>query len=534
MSTISQQTQELINKYKEWWSSIQPKENPSPTVHVDEIAAGVASFYERIRGIIEWREEHLLRKTAIERIFRRRLLLKKEGEKIAGFLTLELVRGGHFKNDSIPETKVEEVQRSVDKYTLILEKSVSKTDQEKEILQKWIMGIAACEIEAILDPPIKQEALIDYMTELMKDRIVINEGPLVISGMQESEKYIQIYIACQRALFKLDNSLIIYYILKRKYPDWLKLPQLDIEEITANISTLKNAIEKALFHPWSDRFYNVCEKYDTPYLILGDILEKNPSGAEETIANPEALETAIKDAYGERFAKLKKRLNRAAVYSTLSIFLTKIFAAFLIEVPVDRYITHAFDYQVLGINIIFPPLLMLFLVVTIKPPKPQNLQRVIMETIKIAYETEKKDSYEVRSPAKRNRLISSIISSIYIITFLGTYGGIIAILSSLNFGLISMAIFLLFFSLISYAGVKIRQRARELTIDDEKETFLSSIFDFFSLPIIRMGKWFSAQWEKYNTLVIILNSLVDMPFQVFIEFLEQWRYFLKEKKEEIH
>jgi hypothetical protein len=25
-----------------------------------------------------------------------------------------------------------------------------------------------------------------------------------------------------------------------------------------------------------------------------------------------------------------------------------------------------------------------------------------------------------------------------------------------------------------------------------------------------------------------------MPFQVFVEFLEQWRYYLKEKREEIH
>jgi len=27
--------------------------------------------------------------------------------------------------------------------------------------------------------------------------------------------------------------------------------------------------------------------------------------------------------------------------------------------------------------------------------------------------------------------------------------------------------------------------------------------------------------------------LIDMPFLVFVEFIEQWRYFLKEKKEEI-
>jgi len=56
------------------------KEN---VIFVDEIASRVASFYEKIRGIIEWREEHLLRKTAIERVLRRRLVFQKSGEEIA-------------------------------------------------------------------------------------------------------------------------------------------------------------------------------------------------------------------------------------------------------------------------------------------------------------------------------------------------------------------------------------------------------------------------------------------------------------------
>ena len=67
-----------------------------------------------------------------------------------------------------------------------------------------------------------------------------------------------------------------------------------------------------------------------------------------------------------------------------------------------------------------------------------------------------------------------------------------------------------------------------------KESFLTTIFDLFSLPIIRVGKWLSGQWTRFNILVVLFNTLLDLPFQGFIEFLEQWRIFLKEKKEEIH
>ena len=64
--------------------------------------------------------------------------------------------------------------------------------------------------------------------------------------------------------------------------------------------------------------------------------------------------------------------------------------------------------------------------------------------------------------------------------------------------------------------------------------FLNFLLDSFSLPFIRMGKWLSAQWTKYNLVLVLITALIDLPFQLFTEFLEHWRTFLKEKKEEIH
>ena len=89
-------------------------------------------------------------------------------------------------------------------------------------------------------------------------------------------------------------------------------------------------------------------------------------------------------------------------------------------------------------------------------------------------------------------------------------------------------------SLIAFAGAKIRERSKELQVTEEKGTLLDFFIDLFSLPILRLGKWLSARFAKYNVIMVLLNSFIDMPFQVFVEFLEQWRSFLKEKKEEIH
>ena len=68
----------------------------------------------------------------------------------------------------------------------------------------------------------------------------------------------------------------------------------------------------------------------------------------------------------------------------------------------------------------------------------------------------------------------------------------------------------------------------------DKTGFFTFLIDTFSLPFLRVGRWLSGQWMKYNVILVLIVALIDMPFQIFVEFLEQWRTFLREKKEEIH
>lgn len=92
----------------------------------------------------------------------------------------------------------------------------------------------------------------------------------------------------------------------------------------------------------------------------------------------------------------------------------------------------------------------------------------------------------------------------------------------------------MFFSLIAFAGVKIRERAKELDVMEGRGGFWAFLTDTISLPFLRVGRWLSNQWMRFNIVVVLITALIDMPFQLFTEFLEHWRTFLKEKKEEIH
>ena len=307
MPEFSEQTQKLIQRHRAWYESLQIKEGAS-FLHVDEVASKVAAFYEKLRGIIEWKEEHLLRRAAIERMLKRRVFLMEDGEDIAGPLVLELIRGGHFPNDSIEERKVMIIQRLIQKYVFIIKNSPPSDEKLRIQLFGWILGIAACEVENVLSPRQKEIALIDFMTDLMTERIKIKEGVLVVGGISEEEKKKQIFIAVQRALFKLDPSIISYHLLRFYYPKWEALPQEQFEQVAHDIYSIQEKIEKDLKHRLAENIYKIFERYDTSYLILGDILSQDPAGPQEKLSQPEKLEYLVTEAYNKRLKSSKEKL----------------------------------------------------------------------------------------------------------------------------------------------------------------------------------------------------------------------------------
>lgn len=541
MQQISQQTKKLIAEYQYWQKSQQPKEGVA-TIHVDEFASKVAAFYEKIRELVDWKEEHLIRRAAIIRKLKRRFvdLDFKTGvavETMAEPLVLELIRGGHFPNDRIEEKKIAEVQKVINKYIFIF-KNRPRIRNKRENLQfyNWLLEIAACEIEETLALPVKEKALMEFMFFTMKERIKLNEGIIVKGGFSDEEKNIQIYIAVQKALFKLDAPIISYNLLKYKYPLWNSAKTEWLSALPKKIFPMWKEIEKYLSHPLSNKFYTICEKYDTPFLLIGDILsgEENIQTIMEKFLNPETLESMIKKAYDKRLSTLKRRLLRAAFYSTLSILLANIVSILVLEIPLAKLITGSFSPFAIFVDIAVPTTLMLLLTITAKPPPKNNFNTVLLETMKIVYKRENFDTYEIKIKKKRGVFLWFFISLIYLLGAFFTLSAVFEIFRIANLPPTSIIIHILLVSLVAFAGLAIRKRAEELTIVEEPGGFLGFIFDILLLPVAGFGKWLSKKWKKYNAISAFFNALIDMPFLTFIEFIEKWRYFMKERKEEIH
>ncbi|MEA3292948.1 MAG: hypothetical protein U9P88_00510, partial [Patescibacteria group bacterium] len=167
MAEVSKNTKELIQKYQNWHQSLEQKNsNGVSTIHVDEVASKVASFYEKLRKVVDWKEEHLFKKIAIERVLKRRIffnfnsLNQIKDKKIAESFICELIRGGYFPNDTIDESKIQEVQKIIDKYLFILQNEPHFKENKSIDFQKEILEIAACEIEETISVPIREKSLI--------------------------------------------------------------------------------------------------------------------------------------------------------------------------------------------------------------------------------------------------------------------------------------------------------------------------------------------------------------------------------------
>ncbi len=538
MHQLSDATKKLISQYDLWRKSLRQKD--VPTLHVDEVAQRVAAFYEQIRTIIDWKEEHLMRRSAIIRKIKRRFLdLELNNfsvtDNIAEPLVLELIRGGYFPNDKIEESKIAEIQNIINKYIFIFKQNPeNKKGKTGVSFYTNLLEIAACEIEETLAPSIKEMALVDYMFTLMRERIKISESIYQRGIVKKEEVDILIYIAVQQALFKLDNPIISYNVLKYKFPYWDWPSDEQLLTIAQDMRGIIEKIESDLEHPFLKKIYTICEKYDTPYLLLGDILTTTElEGIETALENPATLEKLIKENYATRLIDLRKKIKRAAIYSTASIFITKILSLLILEVILIRIFGGHINILSFLVDIAVPTLLMAGLVTTAKSPSSQNLNIAVLETIKIVYKKEKYDVYEIKSSKKRSFFTRFFLSLIYLLGAVVTMGAIYGTFNYFRFPNTSIVINFIFIALILFAGTAIRTRSQELTIEDESTGFLGFVVDILFLPITGLGGWMSNTWKQYNAIAAIFSALVDMPFSAFVEFLERWRYFIKEKKEEM-
>ncbi len=541
---ISSLVQQYLAEYKQGIAyDNRAVANP---IQVDELASKLAKLYEKVRRIIDWKEENLVRRTAIERILKRSLLSELSGlgftgglnaDQITKPLVMEMIRSGYFSNGCISKSKIPEARQSLAKYIYILNNSPYTARKSLNIKDKinfynWILEIAACELEEILEPAFKENALINLMTTSIYGDLSVKPS----DELSDEDKLIQTYIAVHRTLFSLDSPIITYNLIKYRYPRWFKDDQEFLQNFTDQIEQIKARLEDDLNYEKSREFFKICERYDAAYLVLGDVMkeiEEEPNQIEDKLKEPKILNKHIETVYQNRVKTLKRRLTRSAIYSTLSIFAAGIVSFIIFEGPVARLANQEFSWFTLMVDLGVPSALMFLLVVMIKPPKDENLERVKEEVQKIVYPMEEEAEYEVTLRKKKNWFGNLIFRLISLSAGAISAYGIFWIFKIAGVPWTSIYVDTVNVAMVIFAGMIIRHKAKEITIE-ERGSVVTMLIDLFSIPLAKVGQWFSDKWKEYNILSVFFTALVDAPFSMIVTIIEDWRSFLRDKRSEIH
>ena len=209
--------------------------------------------------------------------------------------------------------------------------------------------------------------------------------------------------------------------------------------------------------------------------------------------------------------------------------------ALILEVPVSQYLYNEVNYWAIGINSLAPPLFMLLIILSVSVPGEDNTKRLFLRIVDIIDKDstfEKSIAFITKKVKNRRPVLAFGFTFLYVSTFIVTLYLIHLGLKMMNFNILSEALFIFFISVVAFFAYRIKQLANMYRLT-EKGSFFSPIFDFFFMPILSMGKLFSEGVSKINFFIVIFDFIIEAPFKLIIEVIEEWISFVRLKKEDI-
>lgn len=506
-----------------------------PRIEVHDTVSNVAWAYEKLRQAIDYQDEHLLRKNAIERILKRRLISGVAAKQVAEPLILELIRGRYLPNKTLPATLIGQAADILNAYIHLWTQVPWPADsaQSRRLLDFWY-GLISVQLNELLSPIEQDKIMAELMYNVVHRDFIFAAGEL--EGGEE-EKNTQLFISIQRTLLKADTNIIRYHLFLRLFPDWPHADTRLVQTIAKQFPAIRDHIESQILHPVGDLLQRVMKKYAIIFWTFEDLVQQYGPAAKDKFMDADTVAQDVAAVYGQRRKFAQMKIARSVIRSIIYVFITKMILALLLELPADRIFARGakINYMPLFVNIGFHPFLLLLIGITNQVPGKKNLDALVEKVQALLYRGDERNSLvKPRRPIRRNAWFTALYRTMYALTFLIVFGLIIMGLFRIDFTIFSVAIFLLFLTIVSFFGIRVRLIAKELLVVDQRESFFSVLFDFFTVPILQVGRWISMRVPKINVLIFFMDVIIEAPFKAFLEATEGFFGFLKEKREEIY
>lgn len=488
--------------------------------HVADIGAGFYFAYEQLRNIADYREHHLLLRSAIERYLWRYVRLE-ELEPFAGDLVGELTHAGYLKNDSIHLSTVTAIDELMSQLAKLVNALAAYSSAAEATT--WIKQYASVKIESLLNPDHRTVAFMQYAYEHYFTSV--DKTATVGADVPDQRYRVALFCAIQYSIFKSDIATTRFHCLTTS------LGELSLSQAAA-IVKLNQLVDELYQDPLTNRIGRLISRYGAPMRILRELVFDGPAAA-DVLPNRSNTINKIKVLCAAEYERVHAGLNRRIGKSILFVLITKTLIGISLEIPYDLAVYGSIAWEALLINIGFPPLYMATLGARISTPSHQNTEVIAAFTDRMLYTGA---GAPVVYRPRRRRISSGLKISFNLVYAIGFIGSITAVtlgLRALHFNPVNGLMFFVFFSAVSFLGLRIRRSAHELQLLDEHQSIVEAVLDFMSSPFVAIGHWLSDRYAKANIITLILDLAIEMPFKTFIRLTRQWMRFLKDKQDEL-
>ena len=485
-------------------------------LEVNRIIAKAASFYEKVRYLIDYREEHTIRRSAIERILKRRVFMEQQ-TRVGATLLQELADGQYLQKEEATEELSNDIDSIVWKFLGLID--AAKVNGS---ISRRLISFAATEIDARLSP---LQCTVDESTAEAFYKTM--KGHVFVSGVSEEDVNVQLYCAVWRSLLSADNERLSYALWLLYVPEWRK-QDVDVAGIAAKLQGVMVHIQLAVGSQLQWQLAPKLKNESIYFHIIRDVMQQHGGGAEQFLNSSSELEQYTREFLAKKYERENERIRSSGIRAVIYLFLTKMAVAVAVEVPYEYFVLGRIHYVPLSINILFHPLLLFAFTRRVGSLDESNTDAIIKGVNAILYEG-KVRTIRVRNTYTR---LTFAFGVLYLALIVFVFGALIGILQLLNFNAVSIILFLFFLALVSYFAFRIRHQARRWKVVENRGA-LALIASVLAIPVVRVGRWLSQTFSSINVFVLIMDFIIETPFKRLLNFSNQFLVYLREKAEEM-
>lgn len=519
LNAIGDQFRAALSTARTFRDQINSQRRGEDKVHVVGAGATLTSAYEQLRNAAENTEEHLLLQNSIRRFYRQLLLTrdKKDLARSGDELAIELTLAGYIPNDTLTAAQIKTINKLAAEHGDLL-KELRARRIPSDVAMGWVLDGLSVAIERELSDHADDDVFMQFCYEHF--RTVIDSAKL-FSGKVPKDYDIALFMAVHKALLRSDVA-VIRADLMRRYRITPDQPKQFIE--------LSKHIDDVISSHLVEKLYRVIDRQAAPERIIRRMLHEGIDVREllgQKAQFLSAFETQVEREYGQ----VGERIRRAIVRAVIFLFITKVIIGLAIEVPYDYAVHGQIIWLPLIVNLLFPPIYMALLSLTLGLPGPANTRALSDRIAAILYGGDSKLQLQ-GTPTLRGRE-NKTFTFLYVLFGLALIALISWGLFAIGFSFLHLLIFFVFLSTASFLGFRLSHMIRELEVVDTKQSGLTFTRDLFYLPFVVIGRWLSEKYAKVNIITLVLDMVIELPLKTILRLVRQWAVFITAKKDEI-